>query len=165
MASDHSFDIASKIDKQEVLNAVNQANKEIGHRYDLNGTNSEIDIKQEKNELYLSSSDDYKIKAVSDILKQKLIKRDISLKALNEGNIQQSAGDTVKQVITLQSGIPTDSAKDIVKDIKATKVKVQTQIQGDQVRVTSKKIDDLQQIMQLLKKKEYPFHIQFLNYR
>jgi cyclic-di-GMP-binding protein len=165
MASDHSFDIACKVDPQEVDNAVNQALKEIVNRYDLKDSKSEIDFNKTENKLSLTSSDNYKIKAVLEILKQKLIKRDISPRALEEKEIQKASGDTAKQDIIIQQGIPVEKAKDMIKDIKATKMKVQCQIQDDQIRVTAKKIDDLQAVMQLIRSKDYGIHTQFSNMR
>jgi len=163
--SDHSFDIVSKIDDQEINNAVNQALKEVVNRYDLKGTNSEIDFNQKDNKLTITSQDEYKVKAVWEILRQKLIKRQISLKAFNEKEIQKAAGSTAKQEIDIQQGIPMEKAKIIVKDIKNEKMKVQAQIQGDQVRVSAKKIDDLQAVIQLIREKNYDTNTQFINMR
>ncbi len=166
MASDmHSFDIGSKIDYQEMDNAINQTNKEVETRYDLKDAESEIDFNKTDHKLNFQAKDEFKLKAVIEIFKQKLIKRQISPKALMPGEIKAALGGTAKQEIKLQQGIPKDKAKDIVKDIKDTGLKVQTQIQDDQIRVSSKKIDDLQAIMAALKDKDYGIHAQFLNYR
>lgn len=165
MADEHSFDIASKIDLQEVLNAVQQSMKEIGQRFDFRGSKSNIELNKDKYELTILSDDEQKLKSVIDILQSKLIKRGISLKALNYGKIEQASGGTVRQLITLQQGIPIEKSKEIVKLIKDTKLKVQSEIQKDQVRVKAKKIDDLQVLIQLLKEKDLGIHIDFLNYR
>ncbi|HCC68764.1 MAG TPA: YajQ family cyclic di-GMP-binding protein [Nitrospiraceae bacterium] len=165
MPDEHSFDIVCRVDLQEVSNALQQAMKEIGQRFDFRGSKSNIDLDKGKNELYILSDDEYKLKSVIDILKEKLVKRGISLKALNYGKIEPALSGTVKQVITLQQGIPTEKAKDIVKIIKDTKLKVQPEIQKDQVRVKAKKIDDLQAIINMLKEKDLGIHMEFMNYR
>jgi uncharacterized protein YajQ (UPF0234 family) len=165
MAVDHSFDIVSKVDLQEVSNAVQQAMKEIGQRFDFKGSKSNIELDKGKNQITLIGDDEFKLKAVIDILQSKLVKRGVSLKALSYGKIEPASGGTVRQVITLQQGIPTEKAKEIVKIIKETKLKVQSQIQQDQVRVVAKKIDDLQSIIKLLKEKDLGIHMEFVNYR
>ncbi len=165
MADDHSFDIVSKVDLQEVSNAIQQAMKEIGQRFDFKGSKSNIDLDNGKNQITLIGDDEYKLKAVTDILQSKLVKRGVSLKALNYGKIEPASGGTVRQIITLQQGIPTEKAKEIVKIIKETKLKVQAQIQQDQVRVVAKKIDDLQSLIKLLKEKDLGIHMEFVNYR
>ena len=165
MADEHSFDIASKVDLQEVLNAVQQATKEISQRFDFKGSKSSIDLNKDKHEITLVSDDELKLKTVVDILQTKLVKRGVSLKALQYGKIDQAAGNTVRQLVTLQQGIPVDKAKEIVKLIKDTKMKVQAEIQKDQVRVKAKKIDDLQALIALLRGKDLGIHIDFINYR
>ncbi|OGW33655.1 MAG: YajQ family cyclic di-GMP-binding protein [Nitrospirae bacterium GWC2_42_7] len=165
MADEHSFDIASKIDLQEVLNAVQQSMKEIGQRFDFRGSKSSIELNKDKYEITINSDDEQKLKSVIDILQSKLIKRGVSLKALNYEKIDQASGGTVRQLVTLQQGIPIEKSKEIVKLIKDTKIKVQSEIQKDQVRIKAKKIDDLQTIIQLLKEKDLGIHIDFLNYR
>jgi hypothetical protein len=165
MADEHSFDIASKVDLQEVLNAVQQAMKEILQRFDFKGSKSSIDLNKDKHEITLVSDDELKLKTVVDILQTKLVKRGVSLKALQYGKVDQAAGNTVRQLVTLQQGIPVDKAKEIVKLIKDTKMKVQAEIQKDQVRVKAKKIDDLQALIALLREKELGIHIDFINYR
>jgi len=165
MADEHSCDIVSKIDLQEVLNAVQQAEKEISQRFDFKGSKSSIELNKEKHEIVVISDDDMKLKTVLDILQSKLVKRGISLKALQYGKIEPAAGGTARQHITLQQGIPTDKAKEIVKIVKETKLKVQSEIQKDQVRLKGKKIDDLQAVMALLREKELGIHIDFANYR
>jgi uncharacterized protein YajQ (UPF0234 family) len=165
MADEHSFDVVSKVDLQEVLNAVQQATKEISQRFDFKGSKSSIELNKEKHEITLISDDELKLKTVIDILQTKLVKRGVSLKALNYGKIEQAANNTVRQIVTLQQGIPVEKAKEIVKIIKDTKMKVQSEIQKDQVRVKAKKIDDLQLVMKLLKEKDLGIHIEFINYR
>jgi uncharacterized protein YajQ (UPF0234 family) len=163
--AEHSFDIVSRVDMQEVLNAVQQAMKEIRQRYDFKGSKSSIELNKESAEISLVSDDEYRIKSVIDILQSKMIKRKVSLKALNYGSVEQAGGNTVRQVINLQQGISTDRAKEIVKMIKDMKLRVQGEIQKDQVRVKAKKIDDLQSVIQALKEKEFEFHLEFINYR
>jgi uncharacterized protein YajQ (UPF0234 family) len=165
MADEHSFDIASKVDLQEVLNAVQQSTKEISQRFDFKGSKSSIELNKDKHEITLVSDDELKLKTVVDILQTKLVKRGVSLKALQYGKIEQAAGNTVRQVVTLQQGIPVEKSKEIVKIIKDTKMKVQAEIQKDQVRVKAKKIDDLQALIQLLRQKDLGIHIDFLNFR
>ena len=165
MAEEHSFDITCEVDMQEVLNAENQATKEISQRFDFKGSKSSIELDKAKGTITLVSDDEYKLKSVIDILQSKLIKRGIALKALTYGKVEQAAGNTVRQVITLQQGIPQEKAKEIVKLIKDMKLKVNAEIQKDQVRVRAKKIDDLQAIIAKLKEKDFGIHIQFVNYR
>jgi uncharacterized protein YajQ (UPF0234 family) len=165
MADEHSFDVVSKVDLQEVLNAVQQATKEISQRFDFKGSKSSIELNKDKHEITLVSDDESKLKTVIDILQTKLVKRGVSLKALSYGKLEQAAGNTVRQIVTLQQGIPTEKAKEIVKLIKDMKIKVQAEIQKDQVRVRAKKIDDLQATISLLKGKDLGIHIEFINYR
>ncbi len=163
--SEHTFDIVSKVDLQEVSNAIQQALKEIGQRFDFRGSKSDIQLDGEKNEITLTSEDDFKLQNVTDIFEGKLIKRKVPLKALSYGTIESALSGTVKQVVSLQQGIPTDKAKEIVKIIKGTKLKVQSEIQKDQLRVKAKKIDDLRSLMGILKEKDLGIHIEFVNYR
>ncbi len=165
MADEHSFDIVSRVDLQEALNAVQQAMKEISQRFDFKDSKSAIELNKDKNEILIVSDDEYKLKSVVDILQGKLVKRKVSLKSLIYGKIEPALSGTVKQVITLQQGISTEKAKEIVKIIKDTKLKVQAEIQKDQVRVRAKKIDDLQSIIGLLKEKDLGIHMEFANYR
>ena len=165
MADEHSFDIVSRIDMQEVTNAIQQAMKEISQRFDFKGSKSNIELDKNKSEMALTSDDEYKLKNVTEILKGKLVKRNVPLKTLLYGKVEKAAGETVKQIITLQQGISAERAKEIVKIIKDTKMKVQSEIQKDQVRVRAKKIDDLQSVIQMLKGKEFDYHIEFINYR
>ena len=165
MADEHSFDIVSKVDLQEVLNAVQQAMKEISQMFDFKDSKSNIELNNDKNEIVIVSDDEYKLKSVIDIFQGKLVKRKVSLKSLIYGKIEPALSGTVKQVITLQQGIPTEKAKEIVKMIKDTKLKVQAEIQKDQVRVRAKKIDDLQSLIRLLKEKDLGIYMEFANYR
>lgn len=163
--AEHSFDIVSKVDLQEVLNAIQQAMKEIGQRYDFRGSKSNLELDQGKSEIIIVSDDEYKLKSVVDILESKLVKRKVSLKALDYGKVEDAASSTVKQVVSLQQGIPTEKAKEIVKIIKNAKMKVQAEIQKDQLRVRAKKIDDLQTVMGMLKEEDLKIHLEFVNYR
>jgi len=164
MAADNSFDIVSKVDIQEVRNAIDQASKEVNARFDLKNTHSEIKLEGD-DALQLASSDEYKLKAVVEILQQKLVKRGISLKALTYGKVEQASGSSVRQKITLQQGIPSEKAKDIVRLIKDSKKKVQASIQGDTVRITGKDRDTLQEIIALLRGHDFGIDMQFTNYR
>jgi uncharacterized protein YajQ (UPF0234 family) len=165
MADEHFFDVVCQIDLQEVSNAVNQAMKEIDQRFDFKGSKSSIELDKGKAILTLASDDETKLKSVVDVLQSKLVKRAISLKALSYGKIEQAAGSTVRQAVTLQQGIPQDKAKEMVKLIKDLKLKVNAEIQKDQVRVRAKKIDDLQLIIVKLKEKDFGIALQFTNYR
>jgi cyclic-di-GMP-binding protein len=158
-----SFDVVSQVDLQEVDNAVNQARKEVGQRYDFKDTNTEIALEQ--NEIRVVSSDDFKVKAVVEVLQSKLTRRHVPLKSLIYGKVEPAAGGRARQTLTVQQGIATDKAREIVKLIKDTKLKVQSQIQGDQVRVSGKNRDDLQQVILLLKQKELDVALQFINFR
>src|SRR3569832_893005 len=160
MASDNSFDIVSKVDLQEVSNAIQQALKEIHQRYDLKDSKSNIEM-EGKDDIVLTSADDYKLKAVNDILQGKLVKRGVSLKGLTYGKIEPAAGSTVRQKITLQQGLSTEKAKEIVKFIKDSKKKVQASIQGDFVRVSGKDRDTLQAVIKLLKESDFGIDMQF----
>ncbi|MBI3805505.1 MAG: YajQ family cyclic di-GMP-binding protein [Nitrospirae bacterium] len=162
--ADNSFDVVSKVEIQEVKNAVEQAVKEIRQRFDLKGTKSEIRLEEEK-ELIVTSDDDYKLKAVLDILQSKLVKRGVSLKALDYLPIERALGGTARQKINLQQGIASEKAKEITKAIRDSKLKVQAQIQGDQVRISSKSKDDLQSVMSLLRSQDFGVDLQFVNYR
>lgn len=163
MAAENSFDIVSKIDMAEVTNAVNQAMKEIGQRFDFKGSRSSIT--QEKDGIVIISDDEYKLKSVVDILQVKLVKRGVPIKNLSYGKVEPAQAGTVRQRISIQQGIPTEKAKDIVKAIKDTKLKVQASIQADQVRVSGKSRDDLQAVIQTLKAKDFGLELQFTNYR
>lgn len=163
MPADNSFDIVCKVDMQEVTNAVDQARREVETRYDLKGTKNEI--KQEKTDLVITSADEMKLKAVVDILQSKLHKRGVPLKALTYGTVEPAAGSTFRQKIGLQQGIPIEKAKEIVRLIKDSKLKVQASIQEDQVRVSGKSKDDLQRVMAMVREKDLGIAVQFTNYR
>src|SRR6201997_4749306 len=163
MATDNSFDIVSKIDLQEVSNAIQQALKEVHTRFDLKDSKSNIEL--EKDAIVLHSADEYKLKAVNDILQQKLVKRGVSLKGLTYGAVEAAAGGAAKQRITMQQGIPIEKAREIVKLIKNSKKKVQASIQGDLVRVSGKDRDSLQEIIALVKQQDFGIDMQFTNYR
>ena len=165
MAEQHSFDVVSEVDMQEVKNAVDQTMKEIRQRFDFKGSQSDLTLKEKEKELVVISDDDFKLKSVIDILQAKCVKRQVSLKALNFGKIEQALGGTVRQVIGIQNGIIDDKAKSIVKTIKEAKFKAQTQIQGDQIRVQSKNKDDLQTIIAFLKQQDFEIDLQFKNFR
>lgn len=162
---ENTFDIASKIDLNEVLNAVQQTAKEIQTRYDLKDSKSSVELNEKDRKILLASSDEFKLKAVNEILGQKLVKRNVPLKGLQYGAIAPASQSTVRQEITLQQGIPIEKARDIVKIIKDSKLKVQASIQGDVVRVAGKDRDTLQQVIALLKAKDFGIDVQFTNYR
>jgi uncharacterized protein YajQ (UPF0234 family) len=163
MAKDSSFDIVSQIDMQEVDNAVQQALKEIETRYDFKGSKSEI--RREEAVLTIISDDEYKLNSVIDIVQSKFIKRNISLKSMKYGKVEAASGGTVRQKVDLVQGIDQDNAKIITKLVRDSKLKVQAQIQGDQLRISGKNRDDLQQVMQLIKEADVPIALQFTNYR
>ena len=161
--AENSFDIVSKIDLQEVSNAIQQALKEIHTRYDLKDSKSNIELG--KDEITLASVDEFKLKAVNDVFQQKLVKRGVPLKGLTYGAVEPAAGSTVRQHIKLQQGIPIEKAREIVKKIKDSKKKVQASIQGDTVRVSGKDRDTLQDIIGLLRNSDFGIDMQFTNYR
>ena len=164
MAQDNSFDIVSKVDIQEVRNAIDQAIKEIRQRFDLKDTHSEVNL-EGNDAIQLASSNEYKLEAVKDILCQKLVKRGVSLKNLTFGKVEPASGQSVRQKLSLQQGIPAEKAKEIVRLIKDSKKKAQASIQGDTVRVSSKDRDELQSIIAMLRAKEMGLELQFTNYR
>ena len=162
---DISFDVVSKIDLAEVSNAVQQAMKEIIQRYDLKDSKSNIELKEKELKLILASQDEYKLKAVTEILGQKLVKRQVPLKGLSYGTVIAAAGSTVRQEVTLQQGIPIEKAREIVKKIKDSKLKVQASINGDFVRVSGRDRDTLQSAIKLLRESDFGIDMQFINYR
>lgn len=164
MASDNSFDVVSKVELQEVKNAIDQASKEVHSRFDLKNSKSSIEL-QGQDTIQLASQDEYTLKAVIEILSQKLVKRSVSLKNLEYEKIEPAAGSSVRQKIKLVQGIPSDKAKQIVALIKDSKKKAQASIQGDTVRVVSKDRDVLQEIMGMLRGKDFGVELQFTNYR
>lgn len=161
--AESSFDVVSSVDLQEVKNAIGQAMKEITTRFDLKGTDSNIEL--QGGEILITTGDDSKIKAVRDVLEGRLVKRSVPLKALTFGEIEKALGGTARQKVELQKGIPSDKAREIVKLIKGTKLKVQASIQGEQVRVSGKNRDDLQAVIQLLKGTDLGIDMQFTNRR
>lgn len=167
MAKDASFDVVSEVDLQEVRNAVDQASREVNQRFDFKGTGSSIELATEgdKTTLTVRSNTDQKVKDVVKVLEEKLIKRKVATKALQKGNIEPAAGGTARLVMSLNQGISTDKAREIVKYIKDQKHKAQAAIQGDQVRVSSKSRDVLQEIIGELKEKDFGIPLQFVNYR
>ena len=158
-----SFDVVSQVDRQEIDNAINQARKEVSQRYDFKDTHTTIDFEEE--EIRINSADDFKVKATVEVLQEKLARRQVPLKSLLHGTIEPAGGGRAKQTLTVQEGISTEKARDIVKTIKNAKLKVQAQIQGDQVRVTGKKRDDLQTAIALLKQHDFDLPLQFANFR
>jgi uncharacterized protein YajQ (UPF0234 family) len=165
MAQDNSFDVVSKVDLPELTNAIQQSLKEIHTRFDLKDSKSNITLEEKETQIVLTSADDYKLKAVNDVLQGKMVKRGISLKALTYGAIEPAAGGTVRQKVTLQQGIAGERAKEIVKTIKNSKLKVQASIQGDVVRISGKDRDVLQQAISVLKQNDFGIDMQFTNYR
>lgn len=163
MAGECSFDIASKVDLQEVDNAVHQTLREIGQRFDFKG--SVASVSREGHALLLVAEEEFKLKQMLDILEGKLVKRQVPLKALTRGKVEPAAGGKVRQRIALQQGIPTEKARELVKLIKGGKFRVQAQMQEDQVRVFGRDKDELQKVIQFLRQQELGIHTQFINYR
>jgi uncharacterized protein YajQ (UPF0234 family) len=166
MAKNATFDVTSEIDLQEVDNAVNQAAKEVGQRYDFKGATAEIDFSKSDGTLTLLADDEYKLKALIDVLESKLVRRGVPIKNLDFGKVEEASGGKARQILTLQQGIPTEKGKEIVKAIKnAGFKKVQAQIQEDQVRVQSPSIDELQRVIAMLKQEDFGLELQFSNFR
>jgi cyclic-di-GMP-binding protein len=163
MAKDSSFDIVSEVDMQEMSNAISQTDKEISQRYDFKGSKAELVL--EKETVKLLAEDDYKLEAMLDVLRTKMVKRNVPLKCLQPGKIEPAAGGMVRQIITIQKGISKEKGKDVVSAIKDLKLKVQAQIMDDQVRVSGAKKDDLQIVIQKLKEKDFGVELQFINLR
>ncbi len=163
--ADSSFDVVSKIALPEVVNAIQQAQKEILTRYDLKDSKSTIDLNEKDLKIVLASGDDFKLKAVTEILQSKLVKRGVSIKNLEFGKVEPAAGQSVRQEVKLLQGIPQEKAKDIVRVIKDSKKKVQAAIQGDAVRVTGKDKDTLQEVLAMLRSGDFGVELQFTNYR
>jgi uncharacterized protein YajQ (UPF0234 family) len=162
---ENTFDIVSKIDLNEVSNAIQQSSKELQTRYDLKDSKSSIELNEKERKILLASSDEFKLKAITEILGQKLVKRNVPLKGLQYGAVIPATHGSVRQEITLQQGIPIEKARDVVRTIKDSKLKVQASIQGDVVRVSGKDRDQLQQVIALLKKQDFGIDMQFTNYR
>ncbi len=165
MAQQNSFDIVSEVNMQEVDNALNQARKEVATRYDFKDSKTTIDFAEKEKEVTVHTEDDFRLKAVIDILQSKFIKRGIAIKTLKYGNVETATGSTVRQKITLQVGIDKENAKKLVQIIKDTKIRVQPSIMEDQVRVSGKDKDDLQTIIATLRGTEFPLPLQFTNFR
>ena len=159
-----SFDIVSVVDMQEVDNAVNQAVKEINQRYDFKGSKTEVSLEKDGT-IRMQTEDDFRLKAVVDVLQSKFVRRGVSLKALQYGKVEPASGGRVRQVVTIQQGISKEKGREIVALVKETRLKVQSQIQEEQVRVTGKNIDDLQEVIRVLKEKELGVEMQFVNFR
>ncbi|MCC7033073.1 MAG: YajQ family cyclic di-GMP-binding protein [Acidobacteria bacterium] len=166
MAATYSFDVTSTIDLQEVDNAINQARKEIAQRYDFKGSTAAIELDQKANTLTLSTEDAFRLEALWEVLASRMVRRHVAVKNLKRGDVEPAAGGTVRQVITLQMGIPSEAAREIVKHLKDLKMKkVQAAIQGDQVRVSSPSKDELQAAMGALRAQDFGIALQFGNYR
>ncbi|HUG44654.1 MAG TPA: YajQ family cyclic di-GMP-binding protein [Acidobacteriota bacterium] len=163
MAKENSFDIVSKTDMNEVRNAVNQATKEVQQRFDFKGSRSEIEV--DDTGLVLTSDDEYRLNSLVEIVRQKLVKRGVSLKALTAGKIEPSSGGTVRQRWDIQQGIPMEKAREIVKEVKNLKLKVQASIQGETVRVSGRDRDNLQSVIAHLRSQDFGIDMQFTNYR
>jgi cyclic-di-GMP-binding protein len=162
---DNTFDIVSKIDLNEVSNAIHQAMKEIVVRFDLKNTKSTIELNEKDKKILLASADEFKLRAITEILELRLVKRGVPLKGLTFGPVTEAGGSTVRQEVTIQSGIPIEKCREIVKKVKEAKLKVQASIQGDLVRISGKNRDDLQQVIQLLRGQDFGIDMQFTNYR
>jgi hypothetical protein len=165
MAQENSFDVVSKLDMQEVANAILQAKKEIETRFDFKGSKSDIELKEKESEILLTSDDEVKLKSVRDVFEGRLVKRKVHLKSLDYQKVEPAAMGTAKQRVKLIQGLDSDKARAVVKAIKDTKIKVQASIQGDQVRVAGKNRDDLQKVMQVLREGDFGAPLQFVNYR
>ena len=162
---DASFDVVSEYDAQEMVNAVDQAQREIGNRYDFKGTDSTLELKEKEKELELDADSEYKLSAMIDILQSKMVKRQIDLKVLDMQKVEPAAKGRVRQKIKLRAGLSDDQARDVVKRIKSELPKLQSRIEGDKVRVTGKSRDDLQAAIRILKEADLPVPLQFTNYR
>src|SRR5512136_2589809 len=166
MAGACSFDVTSKVDLQEVDNAVNQARKEVAQRYDFKGSKAAIDFDRAEGTLTLVADDEFKMRALWEVLQTRLVRRKVPVKNLKPGSIERAANDTVRRLITLQQGIPTEAARAVVKFLKDRKLrKVQAAIQGDQIRITSPSKDELQSVIQMLREEDFGIELQFGNYR
>lgn len=165
MAQQFSFDVVSEVDQQELDNAVNQAKKEVEQRYDFKGSDTTIDLNLKEKTIQLHTNDDMKLRALGEILNAKMIKRGISLKALEYGKAEAAGGSTLRQIVKIKHGLTSEQAKEVTKLVKDLKLKVQAQIQGEAVRIVGKSKDDLQTAIQAIKGQALEFPIQFTNYR
>lgn len=163
MAKEESFDVVSRVDMQEVDNALNQTNKEIQQRFDFKNSKAAVSLEEES--LKIIAEDDFRLKSVIDILQTKLVRRQVPIRNLDYGKIEEASGGMVRQIVGLKQGIEVDTSRQIVKDIKGLKLKVQAQIMDDQIRVSGKSRDDLQLVIEFLKKQDYKLELQFTNYR
>ena len=160
-----SFDVVSKFDMQELDNAINMVKRDIANRFDFKGSSADLELNKNENSIKLKADNEYQIKAVADMLEKRAISRKVSIKTFEYGNIEQASGMNIRQIVKLKQGIDKDSATKINKLIKNQKIKVQSQIQGDQLRVTGKKIDDLQKVIQIIKEQNLSLPLQFINMR
>jgi uncharacterized protein YajQ (UPF0234 family) len=165
MASEHSFDVVCKLDKQEIVNAIQQTEKEVAQRYDFKGAKTSMTFDQKEMKLVLTADSDFRLKSLSEILDTRMAKRSIPLSAITRGDIETASGGSARQEYQMQAGIPSEKAKDIVKLVKDLKVKVQASVQADQVRITGKTLDDLQLVQQKIREADLKIHVQFVNYR
>ncbi|QWR76630.1 YajQ family cyclic di-GMP-binding protein [Candidatus Magnetomonas plexicatena] len=165
MADEFSFDVGCKVDMQEVTNAINQALKEISQRFDFKGSKSTIELDKGKQVMTIASDDEFKLNSVKDILESKLVKRNVVLKTISYGKVEQAAGGSVRQIANFQQGIPIEKAKEVVKLVKDMKLKVNAEIQGDTVRIKSKKKDELQAVIAAIKERDFGIFIEVGNYR
>ncbi len=160
-----SFDVVSKFDMQELDNAVNMVKRDIANRFDFKGSSADLELNKNENSIKLKADNDYQIKAIADMLEKRAISRKVSIKTFEYGSIEQASGMNIRQIVKLKQGIDKDNATKINKLIKNQKIKVQSQIQGDQLRVTGKKIDDLQEVIQIIKEQNLSLPLQFINMR
>jgi len=165
MATQCSFDITSNVDLQEVDNALNQARKEVAQRYDFKGAKASVDFDAKESKLVLAAEDEFKLNALWEIIHTRLVRRNVPTQNLSRGTVTPASNSTVRQEISLQQGIPSEAAKEVVKFLKDSKRKVQASIQGDQLRVTSPSRDELQEVMRLLRERDFGVALQFGNYR
>lgn len=163
--ADYSFDVVSKVNMAEVVNAVDQTQREMKTRYDFRGSKSTVDLDEKKGQITILADDEMKLRAVLDILQTRLVRRGVGLRALEYGRVEDAAGGMLRQVITLRQGIPQDKAKQMTAAIRATKLKVKAEIRGDEIRVSGPKKDDLQAVIQLLRSQDFGLELQFVNYR
>lgn len=163
--ADYSFDVVSKVNMAEVVNAVDQTQREMKTRYDFRGSKSTVDLDEKKGQITILADDGMKLRAVLDILQTRLVRRGVGLRALEYGRVEDAAGGMLRQVITLRQGIPQDKAKQMTAAIRAAKLKVKAEIRGDEIRVSGPKKDDLQAVIQLLRSQDFGLELQFVNYR
>lgn len=163
--ADYSFDVVSKVNMAEVVNAVDQTQREMKTRYDFRGSKSTVDLDEKKGQITILADDEMKLRAVLDIMQTRLVRRGVGLRALEYGRVEDAAGGMLRQVITLRQGIPQDKAKQMTAAIRSAKVKVKAEIRGDEIRVSGPKKDDLQAVIQLLRSQDFGLELQFVNYR